>query len=93
MNQPSDRVDVRLCGLRDATAGIGSRPGFRANVMAAIARESTPTWSVGIMRLARYGLAVAVAVAVLGVGAAYRYAAANDAEQVLAYGALELWEE
>jgi hypothetical protein len=92
MKEPSDSVERSLFELREKTARIGARPAFAAQVMSAVGRESMVSWPVGIVRLARYGLLAAAAMAVLGVGAAYEYTQVNDEEQILAYGAVELFE-
>jgi len=93
MNQSELSTLERLESLRDRTESIVASPQLRSRVFAAIAESGPPRWWFGVLGQARFGISVAVLAAVASVALALGAPWFEEDEQILAYGAVELWEQ
>jgi hypothetical protein len=65
-------LDRRLSELRERTAALHARPGFRSRVLAAVAADTASVFGVELVRSARRLAPFAIALALLAAGLAAR---------------------
>ena len=78
MNEPDDRVEVRLAELAERTAALGPSAGFAARVMQRLDVENG--WRAEVLGSARRLVPAATLVALLGVAWALSSAAGSEAQ-------------
>ncbi len=93
MNRDETATMERLESLRVRTESIVASASLRERVFVAIAESTPPRWWFGVLGQARVGLSVAVLAAVASVALALGAPWFEEDEQILAYGAVELWEQ
>lgn len=84
------QMDKQLARLTQATQAIRPRPDFEARVMQAIWQSATGDWTAALWRIGRYALMASALAAVMSVLFAVHAQSAEDEQQALAYGTVDV---